>query len=113
MTMPNEEVQIDPQQVSNGLAQWDQAASNLNSRWQTAVDRIAGLNAANPWGGDAAGSEFRTAYDESGGLDVATNGKDVVKQVVDLGPRVRTAAENSLASDEAQGRVMDIEVEGL
>lgn len=106
-------VEIDPQQVSNATAQMDATASKLQSSWSDAISAIEGLNNAGTWGTDGPGEEFQRAYTESGGTEVGAKGQAAVTDVGEFGPDVRTAVQNSLASDEVQAGQVDVDVRGL
>ena len=102
--MSNNEVHIDPQGASNGVAQWKAAATTTNSNWTDATRKIADLQAKAPWGNDSAGESFAKNFKE--GKEFPTDSKidALVQQVVDTGPNVETALERSLGSDEAQAK---------
>lgn len=106
-----EHVDLDAQQVSNGAAQWEAASSAVNSGWQNAMARVSTLCCANPWGSDAAGSTFAGNFKPLETLEAP--GKEVIGQVVELGPKVTTAVGLSLAADEQQAAEMKSAGEGL
>lgn len=106
-------VDIDPQQVSNATSQMDATASSLQSTWESATAAIAGLSTAATWGTDGPGGEFQRAYAEAGGSDLAARGQAAVTDVGQFGPDVRTAVQNSLASDEVQASQVHVDVKGL
>ncbi|MBB3677844.1 hypothetical protein [Modestobacter versicolor] len=106
-------VQIDPQQVADATAQLDATATELSSAWQTRMAAIASLNNATTWGTDDAGQNFAQQYAEAGGTDMQGKGEAVVADVLQFGPDVRTAVQNSLAADLEQARAVDVPVEGL
>ena len=100
--MADNEVTIEPQGASNGVAQWKAAASTTQSNWDTAISTIAGLQSKAPWGNDTAGAKFAKSFEE--GLKFPTDpvAAKFVQQVVDTGPNVQTALEHSLGSDKTQ-----------
>jgi hypothetical protein len=110
--MADDSVYVDPQQVSNGLAQWDAGSAPLKAGWDQAITRIGGLNTTGTWGTDEAGSTFASQYTD--GADAfASGGGELVKQVVDLGTNSREAILNSIASDQVQADQVTVEVDGL
>lgn len=103
-----EHVDVDPQQVSNGTAEWEAASSALAARFQAAMSRIQALNSARPWGADGPGSAFAGAYEKDGGPEkvLFAGGKAIVNEVVELGPNIAKAVGHSMAADEQQAREM-------
>ncbi|WP_157518941.1 hypothetical protein [Modestobacter sp. Leaf380] len=110
--MAEDSVYVDPQQASNGLAQWDAGSAPLKSGWTETVAAIQALNTPATWGSDGPGEEFAGGYTE-GADQFLTVGGEVVDQVVQLGVDSRTAVERSIASDEVQAGHVTVEVEGL
>ncbi len=108
--MAQDRVELDPQQVANGLGRWDEVAATLRSRWTAINGQIAPLLTEASWGGDEAGSAFRRALmDEMKAGEFAERGvrdtpdeMGAVVQVERVGENVRRAAEASLAADEEQ-----------
>lgn len=104
--MTNDHVWIDPQQASNGIAQWDAAAEATQEHWSTQTASASGMGS--PWGADEAGATFAEQY---GGTQLLSN-PDVAalfEKLVETGTNVRTAINASLASDETQAQgVTDI-----
>lgn len=97
--MADDSVYIDPQQASNGIAQWDAAAGDAQDHWTTKTGEATGFGS--PWGSDAAGQQFLANY---GGNELMQNSDvaGIFKHLVETGKNVRTAIEASLASDEQQ-----------
>ncbi|MER6947639.1 hypothetical protein ABT294_26765 [Nonomuraea sp. NPDC000554] len=58
---------IQRQVAAEGARRWETAATILEERLRDAAARIESLNAATPWGHDAAGREFEQAYMAGGG----------------------------------------------
>jgi hypothetical protein len=110
--MASDSVHIDPQQASNGLAQWDAGAQALTTGWAEKVAAIRQLNNAGTWGGDGPGEEFGAQYTESAS-QYLTVGTEVVAQVQEVGEHSRTAIETSLQSDAEQAPAVTVEVDGL
>jgi len=109
--MSDDSVYVDPQQASNGLAQWDAGSAPLKSGWTETVARIQALSTEATWGGDGPGQQFAETYQDS--EQFLTVGGEVVDQLVELGQNARTAVERSIASDEVQAGHVTVEVEGL
>lgn len=105
-----EYVDMDPEQVSSGAAQWSSAAAALNTEWQSAVRAIEALNRAQPWGSDRAGAAFKSAYTPE---QTFAAGDLVVAEVQQLGARVAKAAELSAAADEEQAAQMNVPITGI
>ena len=110
--MADDHVYVDPQQASNGLAQWDAGSAPLKSGWTDTVARIAALSNAGSWGTDGPGEQFAGTYDTES-QEFLRVGGEVVDQVVKLGDDARTAVLRSIASDEVQAGHVTVEVEGL
>ncbi len=106
----SEYVDMDPEQVSSGAAQWSSAAAALNTQWQSAVSAIEALNGAQPWGGDRAGAAFRSAYAPE---QTFAAGDTVIAEVQQLGSRVAQAAQLSAAADEEQAAQMNVSITGI
>ncbi|PRZ41761.1 hypothetical protein CLV47_108120 [Antricoccus suffuscus] len=100
--MANNEVTINPQGASNGVAQWKAAATTTNSNWETSLQKITDLQAKAPWGNDDAGATFAGSYEEGKKFPTDPIAAELVKKVVDTGPNVETALEHSLGSDKSQ-----------
>lgn len=105
-----EHVDLDAQQVSNGATQWEAASSTLSSGWQNALSRIHALSHAGTWGSDGPGNAFAASFKPE---ETFQGGEEVIKQIVELGPRVTTAVGLSLAADEEQAAEMSIPVADL
>lgn len=99
--MADNEVWIDPQTASNGIAQWDAAAGDAQSHW--AAQTAAATGMGSPWGGDEAGSTFAGQY---GGTELLDNPDvaAVFAKLVETGANVRTAINTSIASDDVQAQ---------
>lgn len=110
--MADDSVYVDPQQVSNGLAQWEAGSAPLKAGWDEAITRIGGLNTTATWGTDEAGTTFSGNYTDGADAFVSGGGQ-LVQQVVDLGDNSREAILNSIASDQVQADQVRVEVEGL
>lgn len=110
--MADEHVYVDPQQASNGLAQWDAGSAPLKSGWTDTVQRIRDLNVPATWGSDGPGEQFAGTYEDDAEQFLSVGG-EVVDQVVKLGTDARTAVLQSIASDEVQAGHVTVEVEGL
>jgi hypothetical protein len=110
--MASDSVHIDPQQASNGLAQWEAGADALTTGWAEKVAAIRELNNAGTWGGDGPGSEFAAQYTDTS-TQYLTVGTEVVAQLTEVGEHSRTAIETSLASDAEQAPAVTVEVDGL
>ncbi|MDQ3716273.1 MAG: hypothetical protein M3381_09725 [Actinomycetota bacterium] len=101
--MSNEHVDLDPQQVANGLAKWDQVAATLQSRWDSINDQIKILLTPATFGADEPGSNFQASFVEEGQAGTLKDrGQKVVTQVDETAQKVRKAAEASLAADAEQ-----------
>lgn len=111
--MAQDQVEIDPQQAANGIAQWNAAAGALKANWNSKLAEIHALHGTQTWGADGPGKAFSEAYTETGGTTFQDTAQPVIDQIVELGPKVKTAVEHSLGADEVQARVMDIDVQGL
>ena len=101
-------VDVDLAQVSSGAAQWSARAEALQSAWGAAADAIEGLAAANPWGADAAGAQFRSTYQPE---QAVGDGKAIMARVVALGPNVASAAVISAHADAEQAQEMALVLE--
>jgi hypothetical protein len=110
--MAEDHVHVDPQQASNGLAQWDAGSAPLKSGWTATVERIRALNVPATWGSDGPGEEFAKGYATDAEQFLGVGG-EVVDQVVELGTNSRTAVLQSIASDEVQAGHVTVEVQGL
>ena len=105
-------VSVDPQQVSNGVAQWNAASGPLETAWTDALGKITALNTTATWGADDAGNQFNTSYMVDGKAgEFETNGQPLIDQVTGLGDKVSTAASLSLGADESQEAKMKIDIE--
>lgn len=101
--MSEDHVDLDPQQVSNGLAKWDQVAETLQTRWDDVNGRITGLLTPATFGGDEPGSNFQASFvDEGKAGTFHERGMETVTAVEETGQDVRKAAEASLAADDQQ-----------
>ncbi len=101
--MSEDQVDLDPQQVANGLAKWDQVAATLQSRWDSINGQITGLLTPATFGSDEPGSNFQASFvDEGQAGTLADRGKKTVQQVDETAQKVRKAAEASLAADAQQ-----------
>lgn len=99
--MADNSVWIEPQTASNGITQWETAAEDAQSHWNSQTATAAGMGS--PWGSDEAGRTFAQSY---GGHELINN-PDVAalfSKLVETGTNVRTAVSASLASDDAQAR---------
>ncbi len=99
--MSQDYVDLNAQQVANGLGKWDQVAGTLDSRWKDLTGRIDGLLNAETWGGDTPGAAFAEKFDGPA-REYRTEGATVVARVVEAGQNVRTACEASLGADNMQ-----------
>ena len=100
-------VDIRPHALGRGLTRWQGAAADLDAAWRAATAEIRNLEAAAPWGGDAAGTAFRNAYGGNGGPSLAIDrGTALVEQLGVLGSLVRTSAENARGMDAEQAQAM-------
>lgn len=101
--MTDGHIDLDPQQVSNGLAKWDQVADTLKSRWDAINGQITGGLTEATFGGDEPGTNFRASFVEEGQAGTLhTRGNETVEAVTQTGRDVRTTAEASLAADADQ-----------
>ena len=110
--MTESHVHIDPQQASNGLAQWDAGAQSLQERWAEKVQAIQALSGPGTWGTDDPGTTFAGQHADSA-EQFRTGGQAIVAQVTEVGKDSRTAIEASLASDAEQAGHVTVEVQGL
>jgi hypothetical protein len=113
MTVPDDEIYLDPQTVSNGVADWDAAASSLRAAWTEKLAAINSLHTESTWGPDGPGQQFKATYEKSGALTFEASAQPLVTQDEELGGKVRTAAELTLGADAVQARQVDVDVEGL
>jgi hypothetical protein len=113
MTVPDDEIYLDPQTVSNGVADWNAAASSLREAWTEKLAAIQGLQTESTWGPDGPGQQFRAAYEESGALGFEASAQPLITLAEELGDRVRTAAELTMGADAVQAQQVDIDVQGL
>ncbi|MEV0973856.1 hypothetical protein [Microtetraspora glauca] len=102
MTNTYDGLAINKSAVDKGLSQWSAMAGDLDKALPGLIARIVELHAAAPWGGGSEGHSFRDSYIQGGGPGALIDkGKAVVKEIVDVGPRLRTTFENSLTVEEA------------
>ncbi|MFI7051876.1 hypothetical protein ACWDOR_01660 [Streptosporangium canum] len=107
--MPNnsDHIDIDPA-VAAELSRWDRVASDVRTMWQTQIAKIQQLNNPSTWGADTPGLAFQTSYYQGGALfQMITNGGQIIADVAAEPARIRKAIANSLATDHAQGQMMD------
>ena len=98
-------VDIRPQQLAKGLSQWHVATTDAESGYAACLREIRRLNAAEPWGRDAAGQAFHAAYMQGDGPNVVMKrGEELAAKVVELGPVVRRGAENARGMDGERAR---------
>ncbi|MGI8720965.1 MAG: hypothetical protein ACR2JG_01920 [Geodermatophilaceae bacterium] len=113
--MSEDHVDLDPQQVANGLAKWDQVAATLQSHWDSINGQITHLLTPATFGGDEPGSNFQASFVDKGQAGtLAGRGKKTVKAVDETAQKVRKAAEASLAADAEQAaKVGGVSVPGF
>ena len=111
--MPDDEIYLDPQTVSNGVSDWGAAADTLKAAWTEKVAAITALNTESTWGPDGPGQQFRASYSESGALDFPATAQPLIDTDAALADKVRTAAELTMGADAVQARQVDIDVQGL
>lgn len=93
-------VQIDNTTVGRGLSAWDTMASELQSMWSKAVDRVRALNEEAPWGDGMEGASFWAAYAANGGPEMlCAEGTRLVNEIVNVGPTMRTSVQNITSTD--------------
>jgi hypothetical protein len=91
--------------VDEGVSQWNVMSGDLEQFYARLAAQITELNAASPWGGGTEGIAFHQSYIRDGGPDATlSKGADTVRQIVDVGPRLRQTFENSLGTDAAHAR---------
>lgn len=103
-------VDIDPQGVANGLDAWDTHANELKQQFETQAAKIVASLESKWWGDDSSGQLFSGQFKPDQITNLFTpggTGGQIVQQPVDLGTKVRSAVNNSLASDAAQAAEMD------
>lgn len=105
LIMATDHVDIDPQQVADGLRKWDPATEKLENEWRKKFGEITERAGGSPWGGDAAGTKFRGKY-EPGAEKFKDDGDEFVKAVQNTGQKVRGIVDESLASDDEQAAKM-------
>jgi hypothetical protein len=98
-------LELHPQVLSHGLADWAAASSDLDRSWQATMAEIQRLTAAAPWGDDDAGLEFSNAY-LAGPTLIDDRGTAYVKQLSELGDEVRQSAEHAIGMDAEQARAV-------
>lgn len=102
--MSQDQVDLDAQQVANGLAKWDQVAGTLESRWADLNGRINGLLTTETWGADEPGSNFQESFVEAeggaGGFEA--KGQVEVDKAQRAGRNARKSCEASMAADQEQ-----------
>ncbi|MCC5576509.1 hypothetical protein IMZ11_12790 [Microtetraspora sp. AC03309] len=105
MTNTYDGLAINRSAVDSGLSQWATMAGDLEKALPGLIARIKELHATAPWGGGSEGRSFRDSYIQGGGpAALIDKGKAVVKEVVDMGPRLRTTFENTHAVEDAHER---------
>lgn len=101
--MAEDSVDLDPQQVSNGLGKWDEASSSLKSRWDQLNGQITGLLNPGTWGDDTPGNSFETSFvDQNQARQFKGIGDKVIKRVIETGQNIRSSVEGSLDADKQQ-----------
>ena len=80
--MSQDYVDLNAQQVANGLGRWDQVAETLDSRWEDLTGRIDGLLNDQTWGSDTPGAAFAGKF-EGPAREYRTDGATVVARVVE------------------------------
>jgi hypothetical protein len=113
MTVPDDEIYLDPQTVANGVADWDVAAGSLRAAWTEKLAAINALNTESTWGPDSPGQQFKATYEQSGALGFEATAQPWITKDEELGDKVRTAAELTMGADTVQAQQVDIDVQGL
>ncbi len=94
----SDHVEMDPQQVANGIAQWNTAATSMGSEWQSIMGQINAAHAAKPWGSDRGGQQFEQSY-LPGPPKTEEGGNGIVEYTQDLGKNLKKAAEDTMTTD--------------
>lgn len=101
--MSQDYVDLNAQQVANGLGQWDQVSETLESRWTELNGQIEGLLTPATWGSDDPGTSFEQSFVQEGKAgEFKERGQEVVTRVQETGQNVRTSVEASLGADQQQ-----------
>lgn len=115
MTENTNRVSMDIQEVSNGVTQWENASTALQSAWETKIAKIKSYHNATTFGGDDAGQTFQTQYltTDQASTFLDADGQKAIKEVTGLGAKARTAAGYSVAANREQGIEMAQEVPNI
>lgn len=109
--MSSDHVDLDAQQIANGLAQWDASSSTLQTRWNDLTGQIDAIIGQAPWGTDEPGQNFNNSFVTEGKAGEFTGiGQPIVSQVVETGQNVRTSVEASLGADKLQEAEVSVDV---
>lgn len=102
-----EHVDVHHQQAGLAISRWDTAASAVTTTWNTGKQTIRAHTGRSPWGNDAAGQAFKTAYLGNGGgpEKMIRDGDQIIEGVTVLGEKVRTAVTRTKETDQAQAAV--------
>ncbi|MDQ4038112.1 MAG: hypothetical protein M3313_07135 [Actinomycetota bacterium] len=112
--MSQDHVDVQAQQVANGLGIWDPAASNFQARWKDLTSQIDGLIEKAPWGHDEPGTTFDESFCGDGkARELTATGNEIVQRVVDTGKDVRRTCEASFGADQQQAAEVGIDVPHL
>ncbi|WP_031157902.1 hypothetical protein [Streptosporangium roseum] len=107
MPKDSDHIDIDPA-VAVELSQWDRVASDVHTMWTEQIAKIQQLNNPSTWGADTPGLTFQASYYQGGTLfQMITNGGQIIADAAAEPARIRKAIANSLATDHAQGLMMD------
>lgn len=107
MASENDSVSIDKQAASTGLFAWEATTDGFVSQFDTLLSTIRSTHAKVPWGSDSAGSQFAAAYEKGLQFPDSKELTDVISALKNTGPATRTAIEQNLQADEAQGQEID------
>lgn len=103
--MAYDSVRVEPDAAGAALRSWQAAVDQVQRLVQLRAAAIEDAEAARPWGTDNGGPLFADVYREG-----AAPSRDAVqalaRRLEDLGVRVETALQSSLASDEAQAAAL-------
>lgn len=104
--MAKTNVNIDPQEVSNGIAMYETSTTTFTTAYNAALAKIESLAVPATWGDDEPGQGFSSTFTDGRGTTVRADSAVVVEQATSTGSKVKTAVEGSLTSDQAQANTM-------